>query len=485
MRRRWFWAAVLAVLLAALTLLLPLTEKTAPGATITSVPAALWYLLTTLTTVGYGDLYPVTVGGRLIGAVFQLLSIGLLGVVIALLAGLLRGRTAEVLRLSRLQKRKWYVFSEKNEAALCLAEKLRADPGAVCLFAGTRETCPQGRGVNLPAEEICRRKRNGDFCLFCLSPSDAENERLAASVQGGSVCCRSAALSEELADDRLRFDPATLCARLYWERFPLQSARERVFLIGSGRWAAALLEQGLLQNVVHPAQCVQYWLAGDFADFLRNHPLLAQALEIDPACGGRDRLTVLDHWNDDAQALCAADRIILCDEDENTVRQTLEQLRRCFAVRGAIHARLEQNAEGAACFGAARELYTPELVMRQALDRRAMRLHARYRSAHPEAPAWQELSSFTRRSNLAAADHLSVKRRLLEQSPQLSAEQKRRIEHARWQRFHLLNGWRFGETKDGAARTHPMLRPFDALSPEEQEKDDAGWELQAAEEAEA
>lgn len=503
MRRRWLFLAALPLLLAVLVLLLLLAESAAPEATIVSVPTALWYLLTTLTTVGYGDCYPVTVLGKLVGAVFQLLSLGLLGLLIGLLAALFSGRTAELLRLARLQKRKWYLFSEKNEAALCLADALgRQEPESVCLFAGSRGSVPQGRGLSLSAEELCRRKRDGNFCLFCIGPSDAENERLADSVEGGRVCCRSAALTERRAANRQRFDPAVLCARGYWERFPLRSAQERVFLIGSGPWAEALLEQALLQNVLDPAQSVHYWVAGDFGDFLRCRPRLEQALELDPACGGRDTLTVLEHWNEDGQALCAADRIILCDEDEDSQRRTLDRLRRGFALRGVIHARLSAPAEGAVSFGAARELYTPELVLQQALDRRAVRLHQRYRSANPAAPAWEELSSFLYRSNLAAADHMTVKLRLLGQqsdTPEAcrlayerfaaaSAEEKerfRRIEHARWQRFYLLNGWRCGPKKDGAAREHPMLRPFDQLRAEEQQKDDHSWELLKAEGEEA
>jgi len=43
---------------------------------------AIWYSLVTLTTVGYGDMYPVTTAGRVIGAVFLLGSLGVLGVLV-------------------------------------------------------------------------------------------------------------------------------------------------------------------------------------------------------------------------------------------------------------------------------------------------------------------------------------------------------------------------------------------------------------------
>jgi len=46
----------------------------------TSIPTAMWWSIVTLTTTGYGDLYPVTVGGRLIAGVTMLLGLVLFGI---------------------------------------------------------------------------------------------------------------------------------------------------------------------------------------------------------------------------------------------------------------------------------------------------------------------------------------------------------------------------------------------------------------------
>jgi voltage-gated potassium channel len=52
-------------------------------ASITTFGDALWWTVTTITTVGYGDRYPVTVEGRIVAGVLMVGGIALLGVVTA------------------------------------------------------------------------------------------------------------------------------------------------------------------------------------------------------------------------------------------------------------------------------------------------------------------------------------------------------------------------------------------------------------------
>ncbi len=60
-----------------------LAERDAPGATILTFSDALWWAAVTVTTVGYGDLYPVTTAGRGAAVLGMLLGIGVLGTVTA------------------------------------------------------------------------------------------------------------------------------------------------------------------------------------------------------------------------------------------------------------------------------------------------------------------------------------------------------------------------------------------------------------------
>jgi hypothetical protein len=57
----------------------PKSAKWSKDSPFTSVPAASWWCVVTLTTVGYGDMYPVTVPGRAIAAVTMFLGLALFG----------------------------------------------------------------------------------------------------------------------------------------------------------------------------------------------------------------------------------------------------------------------------------------------------------------------------------------------------------------------------------------------------------------------
>ncbi len=51
-----------------------------------SIPRAMWWSVATLTTVGYGDVYPVTAVGRFFGALTAIIGIGLIAMPTGILA---------------------------------------------------------------------------------------------------------------------------------------------------------------------------------------------------------------------------------------------------------------------------------------------------------------------------------------------------------------------------------------------------------------
>jgi voltage-gated potassium channel len=64
-------------------------ESTSPAGNIKTGGEAIWWGLVTITTVGYGDFYPVTMGGRLTGIFVMFAGIGIIGALASILASLL------------------------------------------------------------------------------------------------------------------------------------------------------------------------------------------------------------------------------------------------------------------------------------------------------------------------------------------------------------------------------------------------------------
>ena len=64
-------------------------ERASTEANITTFGDAIWWAMTTMTTVGYGDQFPVTPTGRMVAVALMVGGIALLGVVTATFASLL------------------------------------------------------------------------------------------------------------------------------------------------------------------------------------------------------------------------------------------------------------------------------------------------------------------------------------------------------------------------------------------------------------
>ena len=61
-------------------------EQSTPGANITTGGDAIWWAFVSITTVGYGDKYPITTGGRMVAVIMLWMGVALIGVFSAYLA---------------------------------------------------------------------------------------------------------------------------------------------------------------------------------------------------------------------------------------------------------------------------------------------------------------------------------------------------------------------------------------------------------------
>lgn len=70
-------------------------ERFADGANITSFGEAIWWAFASVTTVGYGDRFPVTEDGRFVATLLMVIGIGLFSSLTALLAAWVMGQRTE------------------------------------------------------------------------------------------------------------------------------------------------------------------------------------------------------------------------------------------------------------------------------------------------------------------------------------------------------------------------------------------------------
>lgn len=122
-------------------------ERFAPDSTITSFGDGLWWAITTMTTVGYGDRYPVTTTGRVIAATLMVGGIALLGVVTATLASWMVQQVAEANEADEAAT-KAHIDALAAQIELLRTELGRLVPAAT---AGPGTAAPPGRPTAGPA----------------------------------------------------------------------------------------------------------------------------------------------------------------------------------------------------------------------------------------------------------------------------------------------------------------------------------------------
>ena len=504
MKKSCKWALIAVLIFLLLVELLSVIEAHQDDTQIHNFSEALWYSLITVSTVGYGDMTPVSLPGRIIGLIFVFCSVGLLSALISLGLHFLDSTVLPQFRLRLNRRHKWCVFSDNNADSHTLADALlRQEPDCILIFPAGDDEHPAADNTVFLSTSISslvqlRRSAQG-LTYFAMAGDPWKNYASAAAAgeEGVTAYCMGDIRSDALPENVHLFGPAEAVSRRYWDTHPLSEKERCIILIGGGKYAVALLERALLNNVFIADRSIEYHAFGTAAVFSDLHSEIVRALDGSSPTG--DKLFLHEEaWTSARNLLIKADRIILCADEDSfnlTAHDTLTSL---YTSRAALHIRLNTPLKDFDCFGQRDEILTPEYVIKDELNRRAVLMNDIYNELSPNPVPWQKLSSFLQQSNIAAADHLLVKARYLLQEESLSTlstadcerayrrylelyptqrDQLLEMEHRRWMRFYQMYNWQYAPVRDNTLRHHPLLLPYAQLSREDQEKDAYAWEM--------
>lgn len=285
------------------------------------------------------------------------------------------------------------------------------------------------------------------------------------------------------------FCPEETAARFFWKRYcPYEICAQNgyqmdIVLLGFGKLGREILISGLQNNIFHPNQQIRYHIFGRDDGFTKTYRQLSQIS--DP---------VIFHpepWQDSLELVEKAQLVLVVQQEKQL--QMLTDLTLVLS-RKAVHVMVSQD-DGAAlmarqypliCYDWERETLQLENIIGTRLHAYAKRINLRYAHLYEgveetdeeKEMQWQALNTFTRYSNISAADYHDVRRKMMggqpltEQELELLAE----LEHIRWCRYHFLNNWQYGQPENGKAkdpekRIHRCLVAYEQLSEQDKEKD--------------
>jgi hypothetical protein len=492
--------------------ILCVSEYSDSTATIRSFKDAFWYSLVTLTTVGYGDLTPVTPLGQAVGVVFLLMSAGIMMTLFGAAVSFVTSEGLPLFLLGFQRHKSWYYFADCGVESSTLAANIhREEPDTVIIFGEKRDEQTEFPDypclfINAsPARIVAHKKNIGPACkIFLMKENDIGTNTRAVDLHTlpVEVYARTTNGQDYLSGNIYFFHSYDCCARQYWHSKPLCSAETTIVIIGFGNYGHCILERAILTNIIAIDQHVAYHIFGGAAEFLAVHSHLQEAFSLGNVSETTDSLIFHEElWESNHALMSQADRIIICPDNEPEGWNIYWRLNSYYQVRGKIHLHSNRRTPGVTYFGTNEEIYTPNQIMRTALNKAAITINEIFcKAVSYPTKTWEELDAFHRESKIAAADHILMKIRVLlkdetitELTPEITQkayleycrtkqskevhDMYRQLDHTRWLRFYTYYNWRYGPARNDIARQHPMLCPYENLTPEQKRERDAAWEL--------
>lgn len=507
-----YLVAMIAVVYIGLLAILYFSESASGDAVIRTFGDAFWYSLVTLSTVGYGDLVPVTPMGHMVGMIFLLLSAGIMVTLLGAVVSFITSEGLPFFLLGLQRHKNWYYFADcKVESSTLAANIYKEDPDALIIYGEKKSgqsEIPDYPCIYLTASLhriVAKKKNTGTKCkVFLMKENDIGVNSRAVNLHElpVDVYARTTNGQDQLSGNINFFHSYECCARQYWRSKPLCLHETAIVLIGFGNYGSSILERAILTNIVSTEQHVAYHIFGNADIFLAVHSHLGEVFSLNKESDVRDSLIFhKETWAENPSILEQADRIIICEDDEQEGWSIFWTLNKYYRTTGRIDLRSSRKAPGVSYFGTNEDIYTSQQIIRTGLNKAAIMINELFRrSVSYPTLDWNELDDLHRQSKIVAADHLLMKTRILlddEGITELTAsavkeaydrycratrqesekEMYRKLDHMRWLRFYIFYNWHYGPFRDDEARQHPMLCPYEDLTAEQRRERDAAWEL--------
>lgn len=339
-------AALVVVYIGLLTILY-VAEHTDSNASIRTFGDAVWYSLVTLTTVGYGDLTPVTPLGHVVGVVFLFLSAGLIVTLFGAVISFVTSEGFPLLMLGFQRKKNWYYFADYGAEANTLAANIyKEDPNSVIIYGEKRDDQMEYPDYPCtfisasPARIVAHKKNVGARCkIFLMKENDIGVNIRAVDLHKlpVDVYARTTNGQDRLSGNINFFHSYDCCARQYWRTRPLCSHESTIVIIGFGNYGRCILERAILTNIISVDQHVAYHIFGDAREFLAMHIRLNEVFSLGKESETMDSLIFYDEfWETRREVLEKADRIIICTDDEQKGWNIFWRLNKYYRIHGHI-----------------------------------------------------------------------------------------------------------------------------------------------------
>ncbi|MCR4923515.1 MAG: potassium channel family protein, partial [Lachnospiraceae bacterium] len=274
------------VLYIVLLLMLVHVEKNVPGSNIHNLGQAIWYSLATFTTVGYGDLYPVSGWGRVVASVFLILGIGLLSFFVGFMVEFI-ARVRPIIILTTHADKPWYIFTDRSPHAVIFAENLKqVRPDALIIYAETKsENAKSSKelAVLWTVDELVQKRGSlYDLHIMCMKENEMENflDAVRLAEIDVPIICLANFMPSHYPMNINFFSLKDCTARVFWQQYPVEKKDETIILIGFGQAGHMLLDRGLELNVLYKDQNIRYHVFGQGDDYCLNRKLLSDFVSI-------------------------------------------------------------------------------------------------------------------------------------------------------------------------------------------------------------